>query len=689
MKSSTLNIEKPEYSNLEAVGSNNETQTHHRGFGIPTRPLPGRLDDPAWVRLALLAILVATAALYLWNLSASGWANAYYSMAVQAASANWKAFFFGSLDAANAITVDKAPGSIWLMALSVRLFGLNSWAILVPQAMAGVATVGLVYLSVRRVLTPGAGLIAAVVTGLTPVAVLMFRFNNPDALLTLLMVASAYAILRAQENAETRWLILAGILVGFGFLAKMLQVLLVVPVFALVYLVTAPTSFWRRIWQGTLAVVSMLIAGGWWVALVELWPADSRPYIGGSQSNSLIDLMLGYNGFGRINGNEIGSVIAGGGQGNAGAWGPIGFFRMFGYEVGTQVSWLIPAALILLLAGLWWTRKSVRTDSLRTSYLLWGGWLVVTGLIFSFMQGIFHPYYTVALAPSIGALVGIGTIQAWERRHSLSARVILSGVVTISVCWAWALLSRTPAWQPWLRPSLIFFGIAIALVLLVLDQLPGWTAAGALILAIVVSLAGPVAYAVETAATPHTGAIPAAGPPNAVSNRFGRGAPGFGFPNNPNFGRPSNGGGFGFPGVGGPGALGGGSLFGRPGPGGNVGGLLEASQPGSTLTNLLLQDANQYTWVAATVGANSAAGFQLATQEPVMSIGGFNGTDPWPSLEQFQNWVNQGQIHYFISGGRGFGGRRATGDKIESWVDANFPSLTVEGVTLYDLTNIR
>src|SRR6185369_12624296 len=160
---------------------------------------------------------------------------------------------FGSSDAGNSITVDKTPASLWLMALSVRVFGLNSWSILVPEALAGVAAVGLLYATVRRWSGPAAGLLAGAVMALTPVAVLMFRFNNPDALLVLLLVAGAYATVRAIETASTRWLALTGVLVGFGFLTKMLQALLVVPVFALVYLFAAPTSLRRRIGQLLLA----------------------------------------------------------------------------------------------------------------------------------------------------------------------------------------------------------------------------------------------------------------------------------------------------------------------------------------------------------------------------------------------------------------------------------------------------
>src|SRR6188472_2779713 len=218
--------------------------------GRPTvgrRLLRGPETDPSWARPALLALLLATGLLYVWGLGASGWANSFYSAAVQAGSVSWKAFFYGSSDAASSITVDKTPASLWVMALSTRMFGLNTWSILVPQALMGVATVGLVHATVRRWHGHPAAMIAGAVTALTPVAVLMFRFNNPDALLVLALVGAAYATVRATETASTRWLALAGALVGLGFLTKMLQALLVVPALALVYLVAAPSPVRRRI----------------------------------------------------------------------------------------------------------------------------------------------------------------------------------------------------------------------------------------------------------------------------------------------------------------------------------------------------------------------------------------------------------------------------------------------------------
>jgi 4-amino-4-deoxy-L-arabinose transferase-like glycosyltransferase len=478
------------------------------------RLLRGRAEDPAWVRPSLLGLLAVTAVLYLWGLGASGWANDFYSAAAQAASQSWKAFFFGSSDAANSITVDKPPAALWVMGLSARLFGVNGWSLLVPQALMGVATVGLLYGCVRRWFGPAAGLLAGAVMALTPVAVLMFRFNNPDALLVLLLVAGAYACVRALEGGSTGWLVLAGACVGFGFLAKQLQALLVVPAFALVYLAAAPGSLVRRIGQLAAAGAAMVAAAGWWVAIVELTPASMRPYIGGSQTNSVLELTFGYNGFGRLTGNETGSV--GGAPG--GGWGATGWTRMFGAEVGGQVAWLLPAALLLLAAGLWITRRAPRTNRARAGFLLWGGWLVVTAAVFSFMQGIFHAYYAVALVPAIGALVGMGATGLWEVRRRPLLRWWLAGTVAVTAVWSYVLLRRTPDWHPGLAPLVLVAGLV--------GGLPweerlraGWagpggrrTAMAVAIAGLLVAPAGPAAYALDTAATPHSGAIPSAGP---------------------------------------------------------------------------------------------------------------------------------------------------------------------------------
>ncbi|HEY8092599.1 MAG TPA: glycosyltransferase family 39 protein, partial [Acidimicrobiales bacterium] len=413
----------------------------------------GPVGDPQWARPALLALLLGTALLYFYNLTSSGWANSFYSAAVQAGSESWKAFFFGSSDAGNSITVDKPPASLWVMALSVRLFGLSSFAILMPEVLMGVATVGVVHASVKRHFGAAAGLLAGLVMALTPVAVLMFRFNNPEALLVLLMALGAWATMRSIEQGSARWFTVVGVLVGLGFLTKALQVLLVVPAFGLAYLLFANTTLRRRITGALVGTAAMVLSAGWWVAVVELVPASMRPYIGGSQDNSFLSVTFGYNGLGRINGDETGSV--GGGNG----WGATGVTRMFSSAIGGQISWLIPSALILLAVGLFLRGRAPRTDLRRAAYVVWGGWLLVTGLTFSLMAGIFHEYYTVALAPAVAALVGMGAKEAWERRDHAVGSITLAAATAAAATWAFILLTRVD-WLPWLRVAVLALGLA-------------------------------------------------------------------------------------------------------------------------------------------------------------------------------------------------------------------------------------
>jgi 4-amino-4-deoxy-L-arabinose transferase-like glycosyltransferase len=651
--------------------------------GFAARFFRGRPSDAAWVRPALLALLALTAVLYIWDLGASGWANSFYSAAVQAGSKSWKAFFFGSSDSSNFITVDKPPGSLWIMELSARIFGVNSWSLLVPQALEGVATVGVVYLTVRRWFTAQAALLAGVVLALTPVAALMFRFNNPDALLALLLTGSMYALVRGLEKAQTKWLVLAGTLVGFGFLTKMLQAFIIIPVLAVVYLMAAPTGWWRRVWQVVVMGVATLVAAGWWVAAVALTPAADRPYVGGSQNNSILNLIFGYNGFGRLTGSESGSVVGGGATGAAGQWGPTGLTRLFNSSFGDMMSWLLPGALLMGAALLVFTLRARRTDRERAALLLWGGTLVAIGLTISLGQGIIHPYYTVALAPPLAGLVGIGAVGLWQRRSRWMARLSLAAALVATAVWGFILLDRTPTWFPFLRFVVLVVAILGAGVILALPWLrrtPKLAVALVAGLGLSAGLAIPLFSTVATAATPHSGAIPSVTP--TAAGGFG---PGGGFPGG-GAGRAFGRGGGGFPGVGtgtgtgtgipgGTGATGGGfptggfpkggipkggfpkggfpkggfgGRAGRIAAGGGFGGgggFLNSSSSSPALTKLLKANASQYKWAAATVNSNSAAGYQLASDEPVMAIGGFNGTDPTPTLSQFEKYVAAGEIH--------------------------------------------
>ncbi|MES9506872.1 glycosyltransferase family 39 protein [Streptomyces sp. NPDC000609] len=697
--------------------------------GLPDRPLAhrvwrGRPEDPRWARPAFLALLLVIGAAYLWNLSASGYANSFYSAAAQAGSRSWKAFFFGSLDAANAITVDKPPAALWPMALSVRILGLSSWAILLPQVLMGVATAGVLYAGVRRRFNAVAGLIAMVVFALTPVAALMFRFNNPDALLALLMTVTVYCVLRAMEDGRTKWLVWAGVAVGFAFLAKTLQAFLILPPLAVLYAVFAPVPVRKRLGRLGLSALVTTVAGGWWVAIVELWPAASRPYIGGSQNNSFLELTFGYNGLGRINGEETGSVGGGGGPGggSGGQWGETGIGRMFNSEIGAQISWLLPAALILLVAGVWLTWRAKRTDTARAAFLAWGSSLLMTAAVFSFMAGIFHQYYTVALAPYVAALTGMGATVLWEERARWWAGATLGGTVAVTAYWSYVLLGRTPDYQPWLRTVVLVTGIVGALGLLLASRLGRRLALAAVGLGLAASLAGPAAYTLSTLNTGHQGSIVTAGPSSGGMGGPGGGGGGRGggpgggmrFPGQGNQQGGQQGGGMGQPPTGtppgqgqsqgqgqgqmpgGPGASQNGQ---RPGTmpglgegfvGGGMGGLLNGASVGTEAKALLEKNAGDYTWAAAAIGSQNAASYQLATGEPVMAIGGFNGSDPSPTLAQFKRYAEDGRIHYFIAGG-GMGGGRMGGDsgtssQISSWVEKNFKEVTAGSATFYDLT---
>ncbi len=612
-----------------------------------------RSPRPRWVRPALGLLLAVTAVLYLWGLGAAGWANEYYAAAVQAGTQSWKALLFGSIDAGNAITVDKPPAALWVMAVAGRLFGFGTLSMLVPQALMGVASVALVYGAVRRVSGYGAGLLAGAVLALTPVAALMFRFNNPDALLVLLMVVGAYCMIRALDGNSTRWVALAGVAIGFAFLAKLLQALLVTPAFALVVLVAIPGSVWRRLRDLAVGLVAIVVSAGWYLALVSLWPSDSRPYIGGSTDNSLMQLALGYNGLGRVFGGDgnPGGNAGGGGPGPMGGamfGGSTGITRMFGESMGTEISWLLPAALIALAAGLWFTRRAPRTDRTRAALLLWGGWLVVTAVVFSFMKGIMHPYYTIALAPAIGAVIGIGVRELWRGRHFVAPRVVLAAMLAITGVWNFILLARTPDWMPWLRWTVLVGAIVVSAVLLAgAHRLGRWTVAVAAA-GLLVGLGATAAYTVETLTGGHGGGpIPTSGP--------SRSGMGFGF-------------GFG-------------------GPGG------QGVQPADNaeLKGLLTQADNR--WAAATVGSHLAGSLELATGTSIMSIGGFSGGDNSPTLEQFQSYVTAGLVRYFIAGNGpggghhgGPGGDTGTGAQITEWVQQHFTAQDIGGTEIYDLS---
>ncbi|GAA0257503.1 glycosyltransferase family 39 protein [Saccharothrix mutabilis subsp. mutabilis] len=592
-----------------------------------TAPSPGTAPpraDRRWTTPALVVLLAGTAVLYLWNLTDSGWGNEYYAAATQAGSQSWTAWLFGGLDAGGVITVDKPPASLWVSGLVARVFGFSSWTVLAPQAVEGVLAVWLLYATVKRTSGPVAGLLAGAALAVTPVAVLMFRFNLPDALLVLLMVAGAYCTVRALENASFKWLALAGVAVGFAFLAKMGQAFLVLPAFTAAYLLAAPTSLGKRLLHLAGAAVAVAVSAGWFIALVELWPTGSRPYIGGSTNDSLWQLAMGYNGLGRIFGGGSGrGMIAGAANANLGFGGETGIGRLFGASMGAEISWLLPAALVSLAAGLWFTRKAPRTDRTRAALVLWGLWIVGNGVVFSFMSGITHPYYTVAVAPGVAAVVAIAGRELWRGRAHRPVRIALAVVVAAAGFWGFVLLARFGDWQPAIRWTVLVLTVLLTTAIVMgAKRIAALTAATALL--------SSAAFGVATAATPHGGSIPMSGPADYASD---------------------------------------------------LGGGLRGPGTSSQVADLLR--ATTGTWAAATVSAQSAASLSLASGKAVIGIGGWSGGDPAPTLEEFQRYVAEGRIGYFVAG-KQVGPDRGD-DDISRWVAANFEATTVDGATVYEL----
>jgi 4-amino-4-deoxy-L-arabinose transferase-like glycosyltransferase len=621
--------------------------------GPTTTPQPPKSATVRRERIALAVLLIGTAVMYLWNTTVNGMGNQFYAGAAQAGSKNWEALLFGSLDSANFITVDKPPLSQWVMGLSGQLFGFSSASMLIPQALMAGAAVALLYGAVSRISGPRAGLLAGAVLALTPVAALMFRYNNPDAAMVLLMTASAYFVVRALQRAGAKWMAWAGVALGFALLAKMLEGLMVMPALALVYLIAAPVSMRRRLLHLAGALAAFLVSSGWFVLLTVLWPATSRPYIAGSTDNSFMNLVLGYNGFGRVLGHnhngwgEPGGVI-GTAAGAEVSTGPSahqfggfgaqsqGLPRLFSGEFGFEIGWLLPAALLAVVLVIVSRGRAPRTDLVRASAILFGGWIVVDGLVLSFMHGNIHPYYCLTLAPAVAAMFAIGVREMWHRRTSKFHRFGLAAMILTTGGWSWWILGRNPNWLPALRWTILMLAVIAGVVLLasLLWRARTWAVVTSLAVGLVGALAGPAAYAFATIAQPHQGGGPLVGP--AQSAGHGRG------------------------------------FFGQFKDDPQLDAMLKATHT---------------EWSAAIMRSSSAATLELSTNTAVMAIGGFLGRDPAPTLSEFIDDVHQHRISYYIveKSEPGRPGMNRGHADITNWVVANFKPITLGSATVYDL----
>ncbi|HEY4450525.1 MAG TPA: glycosyltransferase family 39 protein [Solirubrobacteraceae bacterium] len=638
-------------------------------------------------RPELLGLIALAAVLNLWALSRNGWANDYYSAAVRSMSTSWHNFLFASLDPSGVMTVDKPPLALWVQALSVRVFGYHPLSMLVPQALMGVASVVLVYDLVRRRFGRLGGSVAGLALALTPITVAISRHNNPDALLVLCTVAALWCVARAFDatlgRPGTRWLVLAGVAIGLGFETKMGVALVVVPAIAVAWLWVSPAGrgrlhAFRQLLAGGAA---MVIVGGAWPAIVALTPAADRPWISGTSDNSILSLIVEYNGLGRVEGQTGGpGGLAGGGSSTFG--GSAGPLRLLNAALGGQAGWLLGFALVGALAILASTR--LRRRDPRSGWLLViGGTFATIAVLFSAAGGIFHPYYVSLLAPLTAALVGAGASELLGR--GLQARVlaplaVLAGVVTELVVRA-----DYPGQLSWLAPLLIVVG-ALAILALVLfrERIVRLAALGA---ALAVLLVAPAVWAFDTLGHATSGTFPAGGPasaqagggPGGAGGLGGRGgAPGGAFAPRAqqlfgagSAGAPTGAAGAaaggpppGFAGAGpsqggAPGGAVGGAFAGPGGPGGAGGGGFGGND--ASLTSALSYVAAHGGGTIAVASQSSAATAIISENADVAGIGGFSGRESSVSAAWLAQEVSTGRIRWVVgeqSGlGSGLGGR--------------------------------
>lgn len=489
--------------------------------GVLERTAAQPADPPVrrWEGVALLGILALAAVLYCWGIGDRA-LQPYYAAAIRSMTENGKAFLLGGFDPAGVVSIDKTPFAFWVQGIGVWIFGYHWWAIALVQAVEGVAAVFVLHRVVRRWAGERPALVAALILAVSPIGTAIYRANQADGLMVLLLLIAAYCVTRAVERASdgkgTGWLVWAGTFIGLAFFAKMLAAWVVLPALALVDL-GAPISWPKRLLRFLIAGVTTVAVSLAWPIMVSLWPANDRPYIGSTSDNSIWQLIFGYNGFGRVAGGSIGSL------GNLGSTygvqfaGSPGPGRLFDASLGGQIAWLLPLALATVIGAIVvWARTRGGTPQQRAGWLLWGGWLVVAGLVFSFAGGIFHRYYTVELAPAIAALsaVGLSTCWGWYRAGR-TAGLLLPLAILGSGAFAVVLLSRTPGWQPWLRFAVAILTLLAVVLLLVAFRGGRIPARPAVVLGVVTLLAGPFAYSVDTMLTPQTvisAADPAAGP---------------------------------------------------------------------------------------------------------------------------------------------------------------------------------
>jgi 4-amino-4-deoxy-L-arabinose transferase-like glycosyltransferase len=666
-------------------------RSHRRAAVDPPRSRAGTRRLAPRPELGVLVVIAGL--LNLWALDRNGWANQYYSAAVRSMSSSWHNFLYGSFDPSGLMTVDKPPLALWVQALSVKVFGFHSLSVLVPQALMGVATVALAYDLTRRMWGRTAGFVAGLVLAVTPITVAVSRHNNPDALLALCCVGALWFLVRALQDGHTRWLVLSGVCVGLGFETKMAAALLVVPAIVAAWLWIAPRGRIAAARQLLAGGAAMVAVGGAWPLLIALTPASSRPWISGTNDNSILSLITNYNGLGRLDGQAGGpQVMGGGGPGGGGGQsttfgGASAPLRLLNEGLGGQAGWLLGFAIVAIV-GLIVATRLRRTD-VRTGWLIAAGGMFATiAVAFSFAKGIFHPYYVAQLAPFTAVLIGGGTSWFLSRHRAagpLAALAIVAGIATTL-----AVHHQYPGQLTWLPVVLLVLGAAAVVALVALRS--GRARTAVLAAALGLLLLAPASWAVQTLGHANNGTFPAGGPTGTGMG----GGPGGGARGGPG-GR--FGGQLGAPPTGGAapgGQLGGTAPGGTPGAGGQRGAGRLGGGPGggfggdsaglTQAMSYVSQHGGGTVVVSSQTGAESAI---IQSDADVAGIGGFSGRESEVSAQWLADAVRSGRVRWVLTGAdSAFGGNdgRVGSSKVMAAVTQVGRRVTVSStVTLYDL----
>jgi 4-amino-4-deoxy-L-arabinose transferase-like glycosyltransferase len=600
-------------------------------------------------RLGCLAAILALAiALRGWDLGERGFITPYYLAGVRSMLANWHNFLFNSFDPAGFVSLDKPPVAFWVQTLSAQILGFGPFSVLLPQLLEGVAAIALLYALVRRHCGDAAGLLAALFLALTPVAVAVDRSNNTESGLVLVLLAAAWALLYAVESGRLRYLLLSPALVGIGFNIKMLVAFGVAPAFAVVYLIGARLRWPAQLLHLAAAGCVLLAVAAPWVLLYELTPAPGRPFVDSTRENSMLELVVGHNGIQRfvhpntarrnqaLQAGVAAPARAGGGAAADRDFAPAGVWRLAAPRLAAQIGWLFPLALLGAVAAWSRDRAGAARAGERLQLLLWSGWALSYGAVFSAADGLFHAYYLVVMAPALSALAGIGTAALWLRYREGGAAALLLPIALVATgAWQAYILdgyvaAHLTSVYEWLGLVILLAATALAGAIIVLRR-PIGVARGLSIATLAMLVALPAAWAIGTAlATGNTG-FPAARPPLMTE-----------------------------------------AAEGQRQRWGSVAGALAADP---RLIGFLTDRYDEEDFRLVTVNARLAAPVIIATGWPVLALGGFSGGDPIVGVEEFARLVAERRVRFALIGDGSPGLRRIFGDdrqkELVEWIRGN------------------